>query len=106
MKDYGDQLSRSITCSDAHKIQEYQCKIAGYKKGNDKICVYVIVIYANYESNHIAHFIYYISRYKANLKLNKKRIWDKIVKKRKEKQAIKLEEKKVKEKKAWSLIQA
>lgn len=66
MRNCGDWSVKCIIYVSLHQIEEHQYGVVGYRKGNMKICIHIIVIYANCGSNHISNSTCYISRHKAN----------------------------------------
>lgn len=56
INDCNDQPVRCIICISLHKVNKYWCRVIGYSKGIDKICVYMVAKYANCYNNHSASF--------------------------------------------------
>lgn len=55
MRKSKDQVPKCAICAGPHKIEDHQCGVTVCKKGVGKVCVYVIVQYANYGGRHSAN---------------------------------------------------
>lgn len=73
MGNYEDWSLQYIICSDPHKMEEYCYDLTGYIKRKEKICAYITAKCANCARNHTANSPWYMSKYKADLKVKKQK---------------------------------
>ena len=50
-------------------MDKHYCGVTDYTKGRGKICTHITIKCASYESNYLANLLYYISKYKADVKI-------------------------------------
>ena len=62
-----------MICTGSHKVEEYNCGIAGCNKKKGKICVHVVVKCTNCGRNYTAYFPQYTSKQKANIEVRKQK---------------------------------
>ena len=79
----GDRAPQCMICSGLHKMKEHCCGVAGCIKRKGKICAHVTAKCANCGGNHTANSLQYVSRYKADLEVRKRK--KKMSQRRKEK---------------------
>lgn len=79
MRNYRDQPPKCVIYINPYKIKDYYCGVAKYNKKKKKIYVHVTTKYANYGKTHFTNFLYYISKYKVDIKARKKKIKKKEV---------------------------
>lgn len=69
----GDQVPKCVICASLHKIEDHQYGVTGCNKKVGKVCVYVIVQYANCGGSHSANSNRCTLRHKAEKEARKVR---------------------------------
>lgn len=83
--DCENQLARCVIYASSHEIKEYQYRIIHCQKKIRKIYIYIIVLYINYNKNHISNSSQCISKWKVILKAQKEKMLEQSNKKKQKK---------------------
>lgn len=68
-----NQSAKYIICANMYKIKKYQYKVVGYTKSKKKICPHIKVKYANCRRNYMINIINCTLRWKASVKVSKRK---------------------------------
>ena len=60
-------------CAGEHQVNEYKCGVIRCNKGKRKLCIYIMVRYANCNRNHQANSAQFPSKQKAEVQARKKK---------------------------------